>query len=97
MRFRIKRRRMLIQQQQARLLKRSHQQRQGLTLTARQRSGFGGQTILQPQPQLGQLAAVLLAFRPPDARHQRAVPSPAERKRQISSICIAAAVPSMGS
>ena len=71
-RVRIQRRRVLVQQQQLWLFQRGHQQRQCLTLAARQQPHLGGHAILQAQTQGLEPLAVLLALGSGDAQAQGA-------------------------
>ena len=79
----IQRRGMLVQQQQLGLLQGGHQQRQRLTLSAREGAHLGGQAILQTQTQLPQTAAIILALAAADAGAQGVMPAAALRQSQV--------------
>ena len=70
-RLRIKRRRMLVQKQNLRLLHGRHQKSQSLSLSSGKKSDLGAHAILQAQIQLLQKLPVLALFLFPDAPAKR--------------------------
>ena len=82
-RFRVERGSMLVEQQQLRRAKRSHQQRQRLPLAAGEQTHLAAHAILQPQAEGAELFAIHIALHVGDAPAQRPLFAAAHGQRHI--------------